>query len=258
MNDRTLATISWLRRAPIWLGLVVVLGLSWLYLVHMSASMPGVTAPMATTIGRAAPMELFITFIMWSVMMVAMMVPTTIPTISLFATLTSRRHPSQDPSAMTAIYIGGYIAVWIGYSVFAALTQWALTRAMLMSPMAVSSSMVVSALILLGAGAFQFTPLKDACLTQCRSPLAFFIAEWRDGGRGAFILGLRQGTYCVTCCWSLMAIMFVVGVMNLAAMALLTMFMLAEKVAPPAWHIDRVAGAALIIWGVWIGARPWL
>lgn len=272
MNDRTLANISWLRRAPIWLGLAIIVGLSWLYLVHMNAGMsgmtgmtspmPGMTAPMAMPMtaptSRAAPIELLFTFVMWSVMMVAMMVPTVVPAISLFTTLTGRRHPSQDPTATTAVYVSGYIAVWVGYAAFAALAQWALTRAMLLSPMAGSNSVTVSALILLGAGIYQFTPLKDACLTQCRSPLAFFMAEWRDGGRGAFVLGLKQGAYCVTCCWSLMTIMFVVGVMNLAAMALLTMFMLAEKVATPAWHINRVSGAALIAWGAWIGAGPWL
>ncbi len=261
MNDRTLENISWLRRAPIWLGLAVIVGLSWLYLVHMSTGMSGMTSTMpgmTAPTGRAAPIELFFNFVMWSVMMVAMMVPTAIPAISLFTTLTSRRHPTQDPTVTTAIYIGGYIAVWVGYSVFAALTQWALTRAMLMSPMAGSSSVTVSALILLGAGVYQFTPLKDACLTQCRSPLAFFMAEWRDGGRGAFVLGLRQGAYCVTCCWSLMTIMFAVGVMNLAAMALLTVFMLAEKVAPPKWRVNRTAGAALIAWSAWIGFGSWI
>lgn len=272
MNDPTLTNVACLRRAPIWLGLAVIVGLSWLYLVHMSANMsgmpgitsqmPGMTAPMAmpmtAPMTRAAPIELLFTFVMWSVMMVAMMVPTAVPAISLFTTLTSRRHPSRNSTAMTAIYVSGYIAVWVGYAAFAALAQWALTRAMLISPMAGSSSVTVSALILLGAGVYQFTPLKDACLTQCRSPLAFFMAEWHDGGRGAFVLGLRQGAYCVTCCWSLMAIMFVVGVMNLAAMALLTMFMLAEKVAPPALPINRIAGAALIAFGAWIGAGPWL
>jgi len=190
--------------------------------------------------------------------MVAMMVPSAVPAIALFTTLTGRRHPLQDPTGTTVIYVSGYIAAWVGYSVFAALAQWALTRAMLISPMAGSSSATVSALILLSAGAFQFTSLKNSCLTQCRSPLAFFMAEWRDGNRGAFVLGLRQGTYCVTCCWTLMALMFVVGVMNLAAMALLTVFLLAEKLAPPAWHISRISGAVLIASGAWIGAGIWL
>ena len=221
---------------PIWIGLTVIVALSWLYLAHMSAGMSGMsprcsTMKMGSTMAhhampmqRALPLELLFTFLMWSVMMVAMMVPTAVPAIAIFATLTGRRHPSQNPAGATAIYVSGYIAAWVGYSVFAALAQWALTRAMLISPMAGSNSATVSALILLSAGAFQFTPLKNACLTQCRSPLAFFMAEWRDGKRGAFYLGLRLGAYCVTCCWTLMAVMFVVGVMNLAWMAFLTAF----------------------------------
>lgn len=257
MNDRLLEGALRLRRAPVWLGLAVIVASSWLYLFHMSATMPGMTSPMpnmTSTMARAASVDILFAFVMWSVMMVAMMVPTAVPAIALFAALTERRHPLQDPAGKTAIYVSGYIAAWVGYAAFAAVAQWALTRAMVLSPMAGSSSTTVSALILLSAGAFQFTSLKNACLTKCRSPLAFYMAEWRDGSRGAFVLGLRQGAYCVTCCWMLMAVMFVVGVMNLAAMALLTVFLLAEKLAPPAWHISRVSGAVLIAWGIWIGA----
>lgn len=268
MNDRSLERVARLRRAPIWVGVTLIVALSWLYLAHMSASMSVMSASMGASMGptlahhaiqmeRTAPLELLFAFVMWSVMMVAMMVPGAVPAIALFATLTSRRHPLQDPTGTTAIYVGGYIAAWVGYSVFAALAQWALTRAMLISPVAGSGSAAVSALILLSAGVFQFTSLKDACLTNCRSPLAFFMAEWRDGSRGALVMGLRQGGYCVTCCWTLMAVMLVVGVMNLAWMAFLAVFVLAEKLAPPAWHIDRVSGAVLIAWGAWIGVGIW-
>jgi predicted metal-binding membrane protein len=256
MNDRTLGHIAKLRNAPIWIGLTVVVALSWLYLAHMSVGMSGMGSPVthhAVRMERALPLEILFTFSMWSVMMVAMMAPTAVPAIGLFATLTGRRHPLQHPAGATAIYVSGYLAAWVGYSLFAALAQWALMRAMLISPMAGSNSATVSAVILLSAGAFQFTPLKDACLNQCRSPLAFFLAEWRDGRFGAFYLGLRQGIYCVTCCWTLMAVMFVVGVMNLAWMAFLTVFLLAEKVAPPAWQVSRVSGALLVAWGIWIG-----
>jgi predicted metal-binding membrane protein len=271
MNDRSLAFSAALRIAPIWIGLTVIVALSWLYLAHMSAGMAGMSSTMNSTMKmgsvmthhampmqRALPLELLFTFVMWSVMMVAMMVPTAVPAIALFSTVSGRRNPSQNPAIATAIYAGGYLAAWVGYSVFAALAQWALTRTMLISPMAGSSSAAVSALILLSAGLYQFTSLKSACLTQCRSPLAFFMAEWRDGNRGAFVLGLRQGAYCVTCCWTLMAVMFVVGVMNLAWMVFLAVFMLAEKVTPPTWYISRVSGVILIVWGVWIGAGIWL
>ena len=276
MNDRSLERAATLRKAPIWLGLAAIVGLSWFYLIHMSVTMPGMTPSMpgmmhsmpsmatsnttrmTTPITLAALIELVFTFVMWSVMMVAMMVPTAIPTIALFATLSGRRHPLQNSSQATTIYVSGYIAVWLGYAVLAAIAQWALTQSMLISPMGESNSASFSALILLCAGAFQFTSLKDACLTQCRSPLAFFMAEWRDGSRGAFVLGLRQGAYCVTCCWMLMALMFAIGVMNLIAMALLTAFLLVEKMAPPAWHISRMSGAVLVVWGAWIVAGIWI
>ena len=261
MNDRTLAHVASLRQAPIWLGLTIIVALSWLYLAQMSARMSGMDSTMASTMAhhamqmeRAVPLEIFYAFVMWSVMMVAMMVPSAAPATGLFATMTGRRNPLQSPALPTAVYVAGYLAAWIGYSLFAAVAQWALMRGMLISPMTGSSSANLSALILIGAGAFQFTPLKNACLNQCRSPLSFFMAEWRDGMTGAFYLGLRQGSFCVICCWTLMAVMFVVGVMNLAWMALLAMFLLAEKVAPPAWHLDRVSGLALIVWGGWIGA----
>jgi predicted metal-binding membrane protein len=268
MKNRSLELVTRLGQAPIWIGLAVLVGLSWFYLAHMSANMPGMpgmASSMAPAMshdamqsGRSLPLELLFTVAMWSVMMVAMMVPTAVPAIALFATLTGRRHPSQGPAGATAIYVSGYLAAWIGYSVLAAGAQLVLTRAMLVSPMTGSSSVTVSALILLSAGAFQFTSLKNACLTQCRSPLAFFMAEWRDGGRGAFVLGLRQGAYCVTCCWTLMAVMFVVGVMNLMWMALLALFLLAEKLAPANWQISRLSGAILIAWGAWIGVGAWL
>jgi predicted metal-binding membrane protein len=264
MNDQFFQLAVKYRTAPIWIGLAVIVALSWLYLAQMSAGMSGMNATMtmgsamdAMSMQRAMPLELLFTFAMWSVMMVAMMVPTAVPAIVLFATLSGRRHPLQNPTAVIAIYVSGYIAAWVGYSVFAAIAQLALTRTMIILPMAGSSSAAVSALILLSAGIYQFTSLKDACLTQCRSPLAFFMAEWRDGARGAFMLGLRQGAYCVTCCWTLMAVMFVVGVMNLTWMAILAAFMLVEKIAPRYWHLSRVSGVILILWGAWAGNGIW-
>jgi predicted metal-binding membrane protein len=189
--------------------------------------------------------------------MVAMMLPTAVPAISLFLMLSGRRNPAQAPAATTAMYGAGYLAIWIGYSVPAALAQGVLTEAALLTPVAASTSDLMSALILLAAGIFQFTPLKTACLTKCRSPLAFFLAEWRDGKTGAFVLGLRHGSYCVGCCWALMAVLFVVGVMNLASMALLAAFLLGEKVVPARWHLSRISGAILIGWGMWIATGLW-
>lgn len=248
---------AWRGRAPVWVGLTAMVALSWLYLAHMHAGPSGMVDSMAhhaTGTKGVELNELLAAFVMWSVMMVAMMLPTAVPAVSRFLMLASRRNPAQAPAVTTALYVAGYLATWIGYSVPAALAQQAFMQAALLTTVAASASVLMSALILLAAGIFQFTPLKTACLTKCRSPLAFFLAEWRDGKAGAFVLGLRHGSYCLGCCWVLMAVLFVVGVMNLAWMALLTAFLLGEKVAPARWHLSRISGGILIAWGIWIAA----
>ena len=251
---------AWRGRAPVWVGLAAVGALSWFYLAHMHAGPSGMVDGMALhamgTKGVGLN-EFLAAFVMWSAMMVAMMLPTAVPAVSLFLMLSGRRNPAQAPAATTAMYGAGYLAIWIGYSVPAALAQGVLTEAALLTPVAASTSDLMSALILLAAGIFQFMPLKTACLTKCRSPLAFFLAEWRDGKTGAFVLGLRHGSYCVGCCWALMAVLFVVGVMNLASMALLAAFLLGEKVVPARWHLSRISGAILIAWGMWIATGLW-
>lgn len=257
---------AWRRHAPIWLGLTAIVALSWLYLERMNAGMAdmagmsgmvGGMAHHAMAMPGAGLDALWLAFVMWGVMMVAMMVPTTVPAVSVFMALTSRRQAAESVSVTTAAYVAGYVATWFGYALLLAFAQWALTRAALLSPMATSVSATLSALILISAGIFQFTPLKDACLSKCRTPLGFFLAEWRDGKRGAFVLGLRHGSYCVACCWALMAVMFVVGAMSLAWMALLTAFVLVEKVAPVRWHISQVSGVFLVAWGAWVALAAW-
>lgn len=250
----------WRARALVWISLAAMVALSWLYLAQMHAGSFGMADGMAHhTMGRKGLglNEFLATFVMWSVMMVAMMLPTAVAAISLFLVLSGQRNPTGAPVVTTAVYVVGYLATWIGYSVFAALAQWAFTQAAVLTPIAASTSVFMSSAILLIAGIFQFTPLKSACLTKCRSPLTFFLAEWRDGKMGALALGLRHGSYCVGCCWALMAILFVVGVMNIAWMALLTAFLLGEKVLPPSWRLNGVSGAILIAWATWIASGPW-
>ncbi len=262
----------WARRdqAAVWIGLAALVALSWLYLAHGQTGLSGMgdggmadsMAPPARGMTAMATAgagldTLPAAVLMWGVMMVAMMLPTAAPAISLFLTLAGRRHPAATPSVMTALYVSGYLVIWIGYGVLAALAQWTCTQAALLTPMAASASIWLSALILLAAGLFQFSPLKTACLSKCRSPLAFFLAEWRDGKAGALVLGLRHGSYCVGCCWALMGILFVVGVMNLAGMALLAAFLLSEKIIPARWRAHEAAGVILIGWALWTGAGLW-
>lgn len=231
---------------------IVVLG--WFYMAHLNAGMPAMSgmlgehgmAKAPTSLGLA---KLASTFDMWAIMMAAMMLPSTIPSVSLFMTMSAQR--SRDvPGLMTALFVMGYVSIWVAYCIPAALAQWGLARVALLNPMGQSSSLALSAAILIGAGLFQFSRLKNACMTACRSPLAFLMAEWRDGPIGAFVVGTRQGGYCVLCCWALMAVMFVVGVMSLAWMGVLTLLILAEKVVPARWQFDRLVGVGLILWGV--------
>lgn len=251
---------AWRCRAPVWAGLAVMVALSWLYLADMHLGPSGMVDGMAHHAMRTERVQLNglpATFVMWCVMMVAMMLPTAVPAISLFLRLFGKRHPTGAAAVTTTMYVVGYLGAWIGYAVFAALAQEAFTQSSMLTPTAASASRVMSGLVLLAAGIFQFTPLKTACLTKCRAPLGFFLAEWRDGKTGALVLGLRHGSYCVGCCWALMMVLFVVGVMNLAWMALLSVFSLGEKSVPARWHLSRIMGAILVAWGTSIAVSPW-
>jgi predicted metal-binding membrane protein len=236
-------------------GFGAIIALSWLYLVRMAGMMhPGMASMAMSAMPPTLTTQFLAAFVMWSVMMVAMMLPTALPAATVFANLARRRAAHTGKAAPVGVFAAGYIAAWIGYSVVLAAGQVALTRAALLTPMLQSASVALSAVILLAAGAFQFTAFKDACLTKCRTPLAFFLAEWRDGKAGALVLGLKHGSYCVGCCWALMAVMFVVGAMNLLWMGALTLFVLGEKLAPARWRLGHVAGGALMLWGLVVAA----
>ena len=140
--------------------------------------------------------------------------------------------------------------VWIGFSALATLAQWGLHEAALLSPMMVSTSPILGGVLLLSAGIFQWTPWKYTCLKHCRSPLGFLMTDWRDGAWGAFWMGLRHGSYCTGCCWFLMALLFVAGVMNLLWVAAITAFVLVEKMVPRGDLVGRVAGGVLILAGI--------
>ncbi|HYW03707.1 MAG TPA: DUF2182 domain-containing protein [Gammaproteobacteria bacterium] len=233
-------------RAAVWAGMAAIVALGWIYMVHMNVHMAAMHGMAAA--GEGGHGGLVATFAMWVVMMVAMMLPSVVPTVSVFAMLAGRRSP-RSAARTTAMFVAGYSLAWIGYCVPAAVAQWELARAALLTSMGASTSAAVSAAILVGAGLFQFSGLKNACMSRCRSPLAFLIQEWRDGAAGALVVGLRNGSNCVGCCWALMAVLFVVGTMNLLWMALFTLLVCAEKIVPARWRLDAVVGAGFIAWG---------
>jgi predicted metal-binding membrane protein len=182
---------------------------------------------------------------MWGVMMVAMMLPSALPMVLTFSEVCARQR--ERPRA--ASFVAAYLAVWLGFSIAATALQWALQAADLVDPMIVSRSAVLNAGLLVIAGVYQFSPLKAMCLAGCRTPFGFLIGEWRPGPRGGFVMGLRHGLLCLGCCWALMALLFVGGVMNLAWVAALSLAVAAEKMAPRGAMIARGLGALLIVAG---------
>lgn len=190
-------------------------------------------------------------FLMWAEMMVAMMIPSAAPMILTFAMVQRKRRQQERPFVPTGIFLLGYLIVWTAFSGVAALSQWILHAKALLSPMMVSTSPIFGGALLIIAGIFQWTPLKHACLEHCRSPLSFLMTDWREGRSGALLMGLKHGAYCTGCCWFLMALLFVAGVMNMWWVGILTVFVLLEKAVPNGLLAGKVAGLLLVVWGVW-------
>jgi predicted metal-binding membrane protein len=186
---------------------------------------------------------------MWAVMMIAMMVPTAAPMTMMYAAVARKAAAQHSPLAPTFVFVAGYITMWTIFSLVATVAQHALDQATLLSPMMVSTSARLGAALLIAAGIYQFTPFKNTCLKNCRAPAHFMSRYWRSGNVGAFRMGLRLGTYCVGCCWILMGLLFVGGVMNLLWIAAIAGFVLLEKTIPFGVASGRVAGAAMIVVG---------
>ncbi len=239
-------------RGVVLAGLAGVTALAWVYLFLAAgrADMGGVD--MSGIVAGARPWDVLdgaLMFLMWAVMMVGMMVPGAAPMILLFAAVRRRQGEKGRTLAPTGAFLSGYIAVWTGFSLAATALQWALEQAALLSPMMVGTSPVLGGVVLIGAGVYQWTPLKNACLDHCRSPIHFLSRSWRPGSAGAFVMGLEHGAFCVGCCWVLMALLFVGGVMNLLWVAAIAMFVLIEKAAPFGVAMGRLGAAVLILAG---------
>jgi predicted metal-binding membrane protein len=245
-------------RAIVVASLVAVCLLAWLYLIHVAhdmggadmAAMPGMVMTSAWGAREAA-----LTFVMWAVMMAAMMLPSAAPMTLLFAAINGKRAAAGTAAVATAIFVTGYLATWTAFAAAATLAQWALQRHALLASDTLAVGPLLGGALLAAAGLYQLTPVKDACLSRCRSPFAFIMSEWRDGRRGALVMGVRHGVLCVGCCWALMALLFAVGVMNLLWVAAIAAFVLVEKLAPAGRAVGLGAGALLIAWGLWVATR---
>jgi predicted metal-binding membrane protein len=239
-------------------GIAALTCTAWVYLFSVASRMTAAEAVgvMGTTPEMAMPamqkwgmVELLLLVAMWVIMMVAMMVPSVTPLVLLFARM-NRQRGGNRIVGQAGLLLLGYLLVWAGFSVLATLAQLSLHSTALLSPTMVSTSSVFGGLLLIAAGVFQFTPLKRICLIQCRSPLRFLISYWEEGRWGPLLMGLKHGAYCVGCCWLLMVLVFVVGVMNLLWGAAIAILVLVEKVTPTGDVIGRIVGGTLIMAGI--------
>lgn len=234
-------------------GIAGVVALSWGYLIAGAGiDMSMADMPMDPMPWSAAQASLL--FAMWWVMMIAMMAPSAAPMVLLFAAI-KRRRAAESPVASAWLFLVGYLAIWAGFSLIAVLVQWGLDQAGLLSGMMASSSTVLAGIILLAAGLYQLTPIKRACLRYCQSPVFFLSRYWQPGAMGALRMGFRHGSYCVGCCWFLMGLLFVVGVMNLVWIAVVAIYVGFEKMMARSPWLSRAAGVGLIVSGGVVLAR---
>lgn len=244
-----------LDRSVILLALLALTMLSWLWLIVLgrgmseTASMPGMAMPSPWSAARFG-----LTFAMWWVMMIGMMLPGAAPMILTFATVNRNKRASGQDFVPVSVFTLGYLLVWGLFSASATVAQWALDQLAMLSASLGMISPKVGGALLIAAGIYQFTPLKQACLRHCRSPFAFVLNRWHDGRTGALRMGMEHGTFCLGCCWVLMALLFVVGVMNLLLVAAIAAFVLVEKLLPGGVWIGRLGGGTMIVVGAWLAA----
>jgi predicted metal-binding membrane protein len=235
-------------------GLLLIALLSWLYMVYLYRQM---TYMDMNALFFAMPMtakwtyiDFMLLFLMWLVMMIAMMTPSVSPLILVFAKINRERKQQNHPFAHVALLMTGYFLVWAAFSLAATSLQWFLQQISLLSPDMKTTSKVLGSMILITTGIFQFTPLKQTCLAHCRSPLNFVLQHWKDGKLGALRMGLENGLYCLGCCWMLMVLLFVTGIMNLLWVSIIAMFVLFEKMLSGFKWIPYLAGILLILYGI--------
>ena len=225
--------------------------LAWIVAVQHMGGMGYALVTGSMTMGMPFSVtHMLLYIVLWGVMMVAMMFPAIVPVAGIFATMARQRREQQLPSTPVWVFVAGYAVLWtltgsVGYA--ADLTMQTLPARF---PVLKTYSTPISGALLIGAGLYQLTPLKDRCLAHCRSPFAFLMAHWRDGYGGAFQMGVSHGLYCLACCWSLMMVMFIMGTMNLVWMGILSIAILLEKSLPAGTTFGRGVGTALIVLGI--------
>ena len=231
-------------------GLLILSALAWVFLIWQARMMS--SQAMGLTMGMSA--LLFISI--WIVMMVAMMFPTAAPMILMFSKIYTSKRQQELPFVPTWVFVSAYLLVWslcgvVAYPLAVGIEQLAGQSMWLMD-----NAARLGGVVLLLAGLYQLSPLKDICLSKCRTPLQFILSSWRDGYGGAFRMGLEHGAYCLGCCWLLFVILFPLGIMNIAVMALVTALIFAEKALPIGRQISLLAGVGLIVYGLLVLFLP--
>lgn len=235
-------------------GLVIVAALAWAWLVSASLDMYGDMNGLSAWMMQA-PWDVHhgvLIFLMWAVMMVAMMLPSAVPTILRFAGVGDGGRAAPARTARAYAFAGGYLLAWTAFSAAATLLQWGLTELRLLSPMMEAASPWLAAGILIAAGVYQWTPLKRTCLAHCHAPSAASLHCDRPGVAGALRSGIEHGVSCIGCCWVLMLLLFAGGVMSLPVIAAIALFVLLEKLLPHGALVGRLAGVALVALGLWV------
>jgi predicted metal-binding membrane protein len=271
MTDGTLEVVLRRDRLIVASAVGVIAALAWAYVLWLAADMKMdgmnmsgfrmVPAGMGMMAPAGAPwsaVEFAFVFVMWAVMMVGMMAPSAAPMILMYARVGRQGKIAGKPFAATGWFAAGYFLAWAGFSLAATLLQWVLEREALLDAGMASVNLLLGAIVLIAAGIYQWTPLKNACLAQCQTPFRFLMSHggFRSNVLGCLHLGLLHGTYCVGCCCVLMALLFVVGVMNVLWIALLALLVLVEKLTPWGGWVARIAGAVFIAVGTWMVFSP--
>jgi predicted metal-binding membrane protein len=270
MTDAALEALLRRDRIVVAGALVLLIVLSWSYVLWIAddmtmggMDMPGyrmIPAGQGFMMPVSAPwgtVEFAFVLAMWAVMMVGMMTPSVAPMVLIYARVARQAASTTTPFAATSWFAAGYLLAWIAFSLAATLAQWAVERWGGLTASMAAGNDVFAGLVLMAAGLYQWTPLKDACLRQCQAPLQFIQRHggFQQGAAGSVALGLRHGLYCIGCCWLLMALLFVGGVMNVLWIAVLAILVLLEKVVPAGRLISRLSGIGCVVAGAWMIAR---
>ena len=241
-------SIALVHQEPLAAGVLLsAMILGWVFLAWAVVDMANPLAQLMMPMDPAwSANNVVAVFVMWSVMMMAMMLPAAVPMVLTFTTLCRRKHEINR----AWLFVTAYLAIWTAFSTAATVLQWGLQASGLITPMMASRSVWLTGILLLVAGTVQFTPLKEVCLRHCRTPMGFLLTEWRDGAVGAWWMGIKHGLLCLGCCWALMGLLFVAGVMNLAWVAALTAAVVIEKLHPAGVGIGKLLGYMLIAAGL--------